>query len=175
MKKRKTDNKKSKGSPGYSVKKTVLLALFAAVLVGITAFISLNFYQLMLITGDSMLPSYHNMQFVILDRHTKSYTYGDVIAFRCDSVKTPLVKRIAACPGDSIVIKNKALYVNGEISAVFPDARFDYAGLLEETLTLGDGEYFAVGDNIAQSKDCRYPEIGVIKSDSVSGVVAGNN
>lgn len=41
-----------------------------------------------------MSPSYHNMQLVILDKHSNSYNYGDVIAFQRDGLDSVLVKRI---------------------------------------------------------------------------------
>lgn len=68
------------------------------VIIIFTYYVSSNWYQLLLIHGDSMNPTYHNMQFVMIDKYSGGYTYGDVIAFQCDNLDSVLVKRIVACP-----------------------------------------------------------------------------
>ena len=48
--------------------------------------VSKFFFQLMLIQGDSMLPSYHNMQLVVLNKYDRTYEVGDVkIPFELES------------------------------------------------------------------------------------------
>ena len=119
-----------------------------------------------------MLPTYHNLQLTVLDKRINTWEQGDVVAFRCDGLNAVLVKRIVACPGDSVYIYGGTLYVNGEISRVYGDAfAFDFAGLLREPVTLDEDEYIVIGDNIAQSKDSRYPEVGVVRADSIIGRV----
>ena len=75
-------------------------------------YVSVNWYQVLLIHGESMSPTYQDMQIVILEKHLERYTYGDVIAFQCENLDSILVKRIVACPGDDVVIKSGHLYVN---------------------------------------------------------------
>jgi len=135
-------------------------------------YISNNWYQLMLIQGNSMSPVYHNLQMVVLDRHSKDYTYGDVIAFRCKGLDAVLVKRIAACPGDIVVIEQGTLYVNGEISVVYFDKGiFEYAGNLGKTVQLEEGQYIVIGDNIASSKDSRYTKVGCVLENDILGTI----
>lgn len=134
-------------------------------------YISTNWYQLILIHGESMSPSYHNMQLVIINKYFKNYTYGDVIAFQCEGLNTILIKRIVACPGDKVQIQEDQLYVNDEISNVYPLDTFAYAGIAENTMHLEDGQYFVIGDNIAQSKDSRYSEVGCVSKATILGVV----
>jgi len=152
-----------------SYRKTLLIFLIIPVI----AFIISNYvYQVTLIQGDSMLPSYHNMQFVILNRYDKNYTYGDVVAFRNDNLDTVLVKRIAACPHDEAVIRDGTLYVNGAVSTVYPtENSFEYAGMLDSTVVLSDSEYIVIGDNLVHSKDSRDREIGIITADSIIGKI----
>ena len=120
-----------------------------------------------------MAPSFHNMQLVLLDKHSREYSYGDVIAFRCEELDTVLVKRVAACPGDTVQIKEGVLFVNGAVSEVYGLAvSFEYAGLAEEKLVLGSDEYFVIGDNVSESKDSRYEEVGAVDAGDVIGRVS---
>ncbi len=130
------------------------------------------FYQLMLIQGDSMLPAYHHLQPVILDKRADAFGPGDVIAFRCGGLNAVLVKRIIAGPGDEAVIRDGTLYVNGEKSEAYPaEGTFGYAGLLAQAARLADGQYLVIGDNVAESRDSRYPEVGTVNRADILGRV----
>ena len=136
---------------------------------------SANWYQLSLIRGESMSPAYHNMQLVMIDRHYRDYTYGDVIIFSCSDLNAVLVKRIAACPGDMVMIKDGTLYVNDTVSSVYGQKNlFEYSGIAQESLYLGENQYFVIGDNITESKDSRYDEVGNVTMDDIIGRVIPN-
>lgn len=135
-------------------------------------YISKNWYCIMIIQGNSMYPAYHNLQFVILDCHSKDYTYGDVIGFQCKELNHVLVKRIAACPGDTVKIEQGTLYVNGVISEVYSEENlFEYAGNLEKMITLGIEQYIVIGDNISESKDSRYNMVGYVATTDIIGKI----
>ena len=141
-------------------------------ILAVTCYSSANWYQLLLIHGDSMYPAYHDLQFVILDKHTGVYSYGDVIAFWCTGLDALLVKRIAACPGDQVWIQGERLYVNGKESQVFPaDLVFADAGIADTALLLGKDEYFVIGDQTAKSKDSRFREVGCVREEDIRGRV----
>lgn len=145
------------------------------VLVGIIIFFawicSHFFYQLMLIQGQSMEPSFHNLQFVWLNKYDHSYENGDVIAFRCDGISAVLVKRIVGKPGDIVSVEDGVLKVNGKTDAFFEDSYFEYSGILETAILLRANEYIVIGDNIPESKDSRYEYIGVISGNDIVGKV----
>lgn len=147
--------------------------LFAAVLtLALSYYVSNNWYSVMMIQGDSMIPSYHDKQFVILDRHSNAFSYGDVVAFQCENLSSVLVKRIAACPGDRVSIEDGTLYLNGQVSKVYPDTgTFSYAGILEQGIQLEEGEYVVIGDNIDASKDSRYEVVGRVKRKDIIGEI----
>lgn len=150
----------------------VWLGVLVCSIITLSYYISANWYQLSLVRGESMSPAYHNLQFVIIDRHSGDYTYGDVIAFRCDNLNSVLIKRIAACPGDMVLIRDGTLYVNDEISSIYGGEHiFEYAGIAREPLYLGEDQYFVIGDNIGESKDSRYDEVGCIDMDDIIGRV----
>ena len=80
------------------------------------------------------------------------------------------VKRVIAVPGDTVQIKNGAVYVNGELFKEEAEvASIEDAGLAAEEITLGDDEYFVLGDNRNNSEDSRYANIGNIKKDYMIG------
>lgn len=144
---------------------TICVALILAYIV------SKFYFQFMLIQGDSMLPTYNNMQLVLLDKHSKYYEPGEVVAFQCDNLSAILVKRIVAGPGDTIQIIDTTLYVNGIPSHFYEENIFSYAGFIEVPLLLDTDQWFVIGDNIDKSKDSRYQEVGVIYTDSIIGKV----
>lgn len=158
------NEKPGTGWPNY-------LLMFVCIIL-IASYISRNWYQLVLIRGDSMDPAYCNMQLVLVDRHSENYTYDDVIVFWCDDLDSVLIKRIVACPGDEVWIRKGTLYVNGEISDVYSEENsFAYAGTINNPLQLAAGQYFVIGDNIRKSKDSRYPGVGCVSVDDIKGKV----
>lgn len=159
-----------------SVKEKIKYLLLCIVIGMAACYSSRNCFQLILIQGDSMYPSYHSMQPALLDRRQKSYTYGDVIAFYCKGLDALLVKRVAAVPGDTVRIYQEILYVNGMESSVYPKQnRFAYAGTVSDGMLLSDRQYFVIGDNIAKSKDSRYEIVGAVQEDCVAGKIVAWN
>lgn len=142
-----------------------------SVLVLAAYFLSKNYVQLLLIQGDSMSPTYRNMQIVLLDKYSDNYTSNDVIAFYCEDLSTVLVKRIAAVPGDTVQIIDNTLYVNSQRSSYYADACFSYAGIAVDAITLADAQYFVIGDNIEESKDSRYKEVGIVCKKFIIGKI----
>lgn len=134
--------------------------------------ISANWFQIMLIQGESMYPSYHAYQIVILDKRYRDFQRGDVIAFTCEGFPALLVKRIAAVPNDTVEIAGGRLYVNDK-----PDGnasgrgRIKDAGIAQNPVKLSENEYFVMGDNYEKSKDSRDKKIGCVKRSSIVGRV----
>lgn len=137
--------------------------------VAIAFFVSTFLYQIILVDGISMLPAYEDHDVVVINKREKNATYNDVIVFKSKENKR-LIKRVVACPKDTVVIKDGTLYVNGKVSTVYPfRGIFDYAGILEKEMTLGEDEYIVLGDNYTQSEDSRYEQIGAISSKDIQG------
>lgn len=118
-----------------------------------------------------MNPSYRHMQIVVLDKREQQFQPLDVVAFRCDGLSSILVKRIVAVPGDTVVVENKTLLINGEKSAFYEQGEFDMPGILCQELHLSDGEYIVIGDNVKESKDSRDIRVGIISVDDIIGKV----
>ena len=71
---------------------------------------------------------------------------------------------------DKIQIKNGAVYVNGELFDEKVDtAAIEDAGMASEEITVGEDEYFVLGDNRNRSEDSRYANIGNVKREYIIG------
>lgn len=139
-------------------------------------YISSNWFQLMLIQGESMTPTYDHMQLVVLNKYDREFHRGDVVAFWSSELSSVLVKRIVAVPGDNAVIQNGTLYVNDCVSEVYSEKGiFTYAGLLENPCSLQTEEYLLLGDNTELSKDSRYSEVGIVTESQFYGRIVTLN
>ncbi len=126
------------------------------------------------IIGVSMEPSLYNGQEVLVNRliyKVLSPQNGDVVVFLPNGNQNThyYVKRVAAEPGDVVVIREGVLYVNG---VPYMDVELDKiadAGILENELTLEKDEYLVIGDNINNSEDSRSGNIGPVKKSSIIG------
>lgn len=80
------------------------------------------------------------------------------------------IKRIIGLPGETVLIKDGNIYINGEImeDIVNVDEMINY-GLAAEELVLEDNEYFVLGDNRNSSEDSRFASIGNITRDEIIG------
>ena len=136
----------------------------------ITWYISAFWYQFMILQGESMLPAYQSGQFLILDKHSEEFDYADVVAIKKKSINGYLVKRVVGLPGDSIWIHDGVLLINGEKKEEWKEI-IDFAGIADSPITLDEDTYFVLGDNVKESKDSRYEEIGLIHKNEIKGKV----
>ena len=97
---------------------------------------------------------------------------GDIIVFLPNGNEKShyYVKRVIGVPGDTVLIQNGAVYINGEVyKEEIEAAAIEEAGLASEEITLDSDEYFVLGDNRNNSEDSRYANIGNIKKDYIIG------
>ena len=84
---------------------------------------------------------------------------GDIIVYKTgdDSKKASThIKRIIGLPGETIQIKDGQILIDG---------------VAETRVTLGNGEYFVLGDNRNNSEDSRYADMGNVKKRNIIGKV----
>ena len=126
------------------------------------------------VIGPSMEPSLYNGQSIFLNRlvyKVASPREGDVIVFLPNGNEKShyYVKRVVGVPGDTLYIKNGLLYVNDEVVEEYFNDRIAEPGLLESEVTLGEDEYFVIGDNCNNSEDSRSANIGTVKKSFIIG------
>lgn len=127
------------------------------------------------VVGQSMAETLNSGDEILVNRFVYKVTNpkpNDIIVFLPNGNEKShyYVKRVVAVPGDTILIADGALYVNGELFEEEIDAAsIEEAGLASEEITLGSDEFFVLGDNRNNSEDSRYANIGNIKKEYIIG------
>ena len=115
--------------------------------------------------GDSVLMN----RFVYIMSNPKA---GDVVVFQPNGNEKShyYIRRVVGVAGDTVQIKDGAVYVNGELfDEKVKVASIEEPGVAMEEIKLGENEYFVLGDNRNNSEDSRYANIGNIKKDYIVG------
>ena len=143
---------------------TLLQYLMVIFFTLIVAYLIIEYFDPIIVSGNSMKPTLQNGDLVISTNtfDENSIEKGDIIVFIQD--ETQMIKRVVATPGDEIWIENGNLYVNGEISP-YQFSEIEQAGVLTNHVFIHANEYFCMGDNHNESRDCR--EFGPIKFDQI--------
>ncbi len=150
-------------------------SLFLLVVLILTLLIVKYVGQRTVVVGDSMETTLQNNDNLIVDKITyrfKDPQRFDVIVFPFEyKDETYYIKRIIGLPGETVRIDNEGvIYINDQRleedygAEVIKDPGMAYGGI-----TLGDDEYFVLGDNRNHSSDSRTPSVGLIKRDAIIG------
>lgn len=144
-----------------------MLAWFVTTIV-IIKIIQACLVQPFIVDGGSMLPTFHNAEFLLVDK--LSYLInkperGDVVIFKFYEGATNayagkyLIKRAIGLPGDRVVVKQGVTTIYNQENPTGLVLDESYVTYKDETknadVTLDDHHYFVMGDNRAQSYDSR--------------------
>lgn len=126
------------------------------------------------VDGHSMEPTLSHGDNLIVDKLTyrfKDPSRYDVIVFPYQHAEnTYYIKRIIGLPGETVQVKDGAVYINGELlDEDFGAEPMEKSGIAAEPITLGEDEYFVLGDNRNHSSDSRDPSVGVLTRDQLIG------
>ena len=150
---------------------TILFALFIFLVIYI---VILRPFQ---VSGESMYPTYKNREYVLTNLIGLRFgppIRGDVIVFKAPvDPDKDFIKRIIGEPGDSILVKDGFVYVNGvkldESAYLASDVR-TYGGKFMQdgkSIPVPADQYLVMGDNRPYSSDSR--EWGFLKKSEVIG------
>lgn len=149
--------------------------LYIAIIIGLTYFIVTYIGQRTNVSGSSMEPMLSDGDNLIVDKISyrfKEPERYDIIVFPYQyEEKTYYIKRIIGLPGETVQIIDGYTYINGELleSDIYGAEVMEYGGIAEELITLGEDEYFVLGDNRNHSADSREPSVGVLTRDMLMG------
>lgn len=130
--------------------------------------------QRTVVEGESMMPTLEDQNNLIVDKITYRFREPErfeiiVFTYRYKA-KTHYIKRVIGLPGETVQIIGNDIYINGEILEENYGAEpMESAGLAAEPITLGEGEYFVLGDNRNHSSDSRAEDVGVIQKSEIIG------
>lgn len=159
------------------------LDLVETLVIGISLFlvIYLFFMQPHQVSGQSMEPNLHNSDYVLTDKisyRVGEPKRGDVVVIHApEAANCPtgtgcdFIKRLLGLPGDTVEVKDNAIYINGAPldEEYIADDVMTVAGnyTRDRVVTLGPDQYFVVGDNRMHSSDSR--AWGPITKDGIVG------
>ena len=126
------------------------------------------------VNGASMEPTLNDEDNLIVDKITYRFhdpERFDIIVFPFKyAERTYYIKRIIGLPGETVQIRDGEIYIDGEILyESYGREVMKSAGLAAEPVTLGEDEYFVLGDNRNDSTDSRDPNVSLIHRDEIIG------
>ena len=126
------------------------------------------------VEGSSMEDTLQDKDQLIVDCFTYHFLHEpqrfDIVVFRLKyDPGTFYVKRIIGLPGETVLIRDSVIYINGKpIEDPYATQSHFPAGSAQEPVTLGADEFFVMGDNRINSIDSRYA-VGPVKRTQLVG------
>lgn len=132
-------------------------------------------FQTVTVFGPSMNDTLEDGQVVIVNK--LSYKFGsvkrfDIIAYSRDNGEYYDIKRVIGLPGETIKIDHGYIYIDGLIldEDIYDESILN-SGIAAKEIKLGKGEYFVLGDNINNSEDSRFNNVGNVNKTDILGKV----
>ena len=148
-----------------SVIVAVLFVIFVTVIL---------FFRPVTVSGDSMEPTLHDSDRLIVSSFNYKPEIGDIIVARAsDGSVEPVIKRIIAVENQMVDIdyERSILYVDGV--AVEEDYILGMTEVpvneIEYPYIVPEGQYFVMGDGRDESRDSRHKTFGCIEEDRIVG------
>lgn len=140
----------------------MLALLIIVVVIPIRMFIMSPF----IVEGASMHPTFKNLDYLVVDEIVYAFSAparGDVIVFRYPADPSIFyIKRIIGLPGETVSITRGAVSITNSSEptsptpVVLPEPYIvNEDATYTKNITLGQGEYFVMGDNRPNSADSR--------------------
>lgn len=89
-----------------------VILIVAAIILPLISWAEIREYT---VAGNSMSPALMPGDKVVVDTESKTpLKRGDLVAISFKNSSTPMIKRVAALPGDKVEFREKAVWVNGQ-------------------------------------------------------------
>ena len=126
------------------------------------------------VSGSSMENTLSDGDNLIVDKLTYRFSDPkrfDIIVFPYKyEENTYFIKRIIGLPGETIQVTDGKIYINGQVlNESYGREVLKSGGIAETPITLGEDEYFVMGDNRNDSMDSRDPSVGVLHKSELVG------
>ncbi len=152
-------------------------AVYLLIVLGLTYLVINYVGQRTEVQGASMETTLYNGDNLIVDKISYRFTDPkrfDIIVFPFQyQENTFYIKRIIGLPGETVQIDEEGnIYINGELlqeSYGKEIIKPENIGIAKEPVTLGEDEYFVLGDNRNNSTDSRAEVVGNIHRDDIIG------
>ena len=167
--------RKKKNRVGSVMRELLGWLFYILIIIGLTYLIITYVGQRTRVRGSSMETTLSDGDNLIVDK--LSYRFQepkrfDIVVFPYKyEENTYYIKRIIGLPGDTVQVKDGYTYINGELleSDIYGAEVMIEAGTASEPITLGEDEYFVLGDNRNHSLDSRDPSVGILKREDLIG------
>lgn len=149
--------------------------VYLLIIIGLTWLIITFVGQRTRVSGSSMETTLSDGDNLIVEK--LSYRFSDpkrydIIVFPYKyKENTYYIKRIIGLPGETVQVIDGYVYINGGLldSDIYGAEVMQSAGIAEEPITLGEDEYFVLGDNRNHSSDSRDPSVGILTRNDLIG------
>ena len=126
------------------------------------------------VSGSSMETTLSDKDQLIVDKMTYRFRDPkryDIVVFPYQyQDNTYYIKRIIGLPGETVQILSGMVYIDGmRLDEHYGNEIMENLGIAEEPLTLGEDEYFVLGDNRNNSSDSRASDVGLIHRKDLIG------
>ena len=148
--------------------------LYIVLIIAFTWFVVTFVGQRTEVSGSSMETTLSDKDQLIVDKMT--YRFRDpkryeIVVFPYQyQENTYYIKRIIGLPGETVQILSGMVYIDGmRLDEHYGNEVMENPGIAEEPLTLGEDEYFVLGDNRNNSSDSRASDVGLIHRKDLIG------
>jgi len=127
------------------------------------------------VEGPSMNDTLRDQDRLLINKFTyrvKNLDRFDIVVFKyAYDTDTDYIKRVIGLPGETVRIdRDGQIFIDGELlEEHFGKEVIDDPGIAEDEITLGEDEYFVLGDNRNNSSDSRDPDVGVVSKKQIKG------